>query len=420
MIKKPFIYYKENQLMIENRLVEDLIKETGTPTYLYSKASMLYQLQQLQEAFQGKNALICYSMKGCHNTNIAKVFIEQGCGADIVSGGELYRARKAGADPKKIVYSGVAKTKREIQEAIEAGILLFQVESEQELIRINQIAESMKKIVSVSLRINPGVDAKTHPYITTGMKENKFGIDADLGVEIFKRAMQLSNIHICGIDLHIGSQLLDITPYKEAMEIIADYVRKLRAMNVPIQYVDVGGGIGIPYTAEQSIPDVKEYANLITRPFEDMPDITFILEPGRYLVAQAGILITEVQYIKENSYGKRFVIVDSGMHHLMRPCLYQAYHNIIPVVRKDRPQSIVDVVGPICESTDFFAKNREIEEVTQGDLLAVCDAGAYGIVMASHYNSHSLPQEVLVDQDSYNIIRRRESYEDLLLGEVTV
>lgn len=418
MIAKPYIYYQENQLMIEQIAVEDIIKETGTPTYIYSKESMLHQLTQLEESFQQNNIMICYSMKVCNNTNIAKVFVEHGCGVDIVSGGELYRAIKAGADPKKIVYSGVAKTEREIREAIQANILLFQIESEQELIRINQIAAAMNKTVSVSLRINPGVDAKTHPYITTGMKENKFGIDCELGIEIYKRAMLMSNIQVRGIDLHIGSQLLDVAPYQEAMIIIADYVRKLRAMNIPIQYIDIGGGIGIPYSPEQASPDLQEYARLITMPFQDMPDLTFILEPGRFLVAQAGVLITEVQYIKENSYEKRFVIVDSGMHHLIRPCLYQAYHNIIPVIKKNRAEITVDIVGPICESTDFFAKNRLVEEVSQGDLLAVCDAGAYGIVMASHYNSHSLPVEVLVHHDSYQVIRRRESYEDMLQGEL--
>lgn len=418
MINEPYIYYQENQLMVEKLKIEDIVKETGTPVYIYSKGSMLHQLEELKRAFADKKLLICYSMKVCHNTNIAKVFVDNGCGADIVSGGELYRAIKAGAEPSKIVYSGVAKTAREIREALQAGILMFNVESEEELLRINEIAASMKMMASVALRINPGVDAKTHPYITTGMKENKFGIDSELGVEIYQRAMKLSNITVCGIDLHIGSQLLDVAPYGEAMKIVADYVRKLRANNVPIRYVDIGGGIGIPYTADQSIPDLEEYAKLVTEPFYDMPDITFILEPGRFLVAQAGILVTEVQYSKENSYGKRFVIVDSGMHHLIRPCLYQAHHDIIPVIKKNKPEVNVDIVGPICESTDFFAKGRQMEEVTQGDLLAVCDAGAYGIVMASHYNSHSLPVEVIVDQDAHKLIRRRETYEDLLLGEL--
>lgn len=417
MISEPYIYYKDNHLMVEDLRVEDMIRETGTPAYLYSKGSLRNQLMQLKEAFSQSNTLICYSMKVCHNTNIAKVFVEEGCGVDIVSGGELYRAIKAGADPRKIVYSGVAKTVKEIREAIDADILMFNVESEQELIRINEIASSMEKTVSVALRINPGVDAKTHPYITTGMKENKFGIDCEMGIDIFQRAMQMKHINVCGIDLHIGSQLLDITPYGEAMKITAEYVRTLRAMDIPIRYVDIGGGIGIPYTEDKSGPNLKEYADLITSPFQDMPDITFILEPGRFLTAQAGILVTEVQYIKDNSYGKRFVIVDSGMHHLIRPSLYQAYHNIIPVTQKGNVLNEVDIVGPICESTDFLAKNRQIEEVCQGDLLAVTDAGAYGIVMGSHYNSHSLPVEVLVDQDTYKIIRRRETYEDLLQSE---
>lgn len=418
MILEPYIYYKENQLMMEELKIEDIMKETGTPAYLYSKGSLLNQLKQLKEAFQSSNVLFCYSLKVCHNINIANVFVNEGCGIDIVSGGELYRALKAGADPKKIVYSGVAKTGKEIKEAIEADILMFNVESEQELMRINSIAASMNKKVSISLRINPGVDAKTHPYITTGMKENKFGIDCEMGLEIYKSAMQMENINICGIDLHIGSQLLDITPYGEAMKVVADYVRTLKSMNIPIKYVDIGGGIGIPYTADKSTPDLLEYARLITEPFKDLSEITFILEPGRFLTAQAGLLITEVQYIKDNSYGKRFVIVDTGMHHLIRPSLYQAYHEIIPVIKKDKQKNKVDVVGPICESSDFLAKDRLIEEATQGDLLAVTDAGAYGMSMASHYNSHELPVEVLVSKDAYKIIKKRETYVDLLQGEL--
>ncbi|MDF2587601.1 MAG: diaminopimelate decarboxylase [Anaerocolumna sp.] len=418
MILEPYIYYKENQLMMEELKIEDIMKETGTPAYLYSKGSLLNQLKQLKEAFQNSNVLFCYSLKVCHNINIANVFVNEGCGIDIVSGGELYRALKAGADPKKIVYSGVAKTSKEIKEAIEADILMFNVESEQELMRINSIAASMNKKVSISLRINPGVDAKTHPYITTGMKENKFGIDCEMGLEIYKSAMQMENINICGIDLHIGSQLLDITPYGEAMKVVADYVRTLKSMNIPIKYVDIGGGIGIPYTADKSTPDLLEYARLITEPFKDLSEITFILEPGRFLTAQAGLLITEVQYIKDNSYGKRFVIVDTGMHHLIRPSLYQAYHEIIPVIKKEKQKNKVDVVGPICESSDFLAKDRLIEEAKQGDLLAVTDAGAYGMSMASHYNSHELPVEVLVSKDAYKIIKKRETYVDLLQGEL--
>jgi diaminopimelate decarboxylase len=418
MILEPYIYYNENQLMMEDLKIEEIIKETGTPTYLYSKGSLLNQLNQLKDAFHSANVLFCYSLKVCHNINIANVFVNEGCGIDIVSGGELYRALKAGADPRKIVYSGVGKTVKEIKEAIEANILMFNVESEQELQRINKIAASMDKKVSVSLRINPGVDAKTHPYITTGMKENKFGIDCEMGLEIFSRAMQMENINICGIDLHIGSQLLDISPYGEAMKVVADYVRTLKSMNIPIRYVDIGGGIGIPYTKDQSTPNLSEYARLVTEPFKDMPEITFILEPGRFLTAQAGLLITEVQYTKDNSYGKRFVIVDTGMHHLIRPSLYQAYHNIIPVDKKDKPKRNVDIVGPICESADFLAKDRLLDEITQGDLLAVTDAGAYGMSMASHYNSHELPVEVLVSKDSYKIIKKRETYENLLQGEL--
>lgn len=319
MIEAPHIYYEKNKLMVEGMPVEDIINEVGTPAYIYSKSSFIDQLNRLKDAFKSHSSIICYSIKVCHNTNIIKIFVNEGCGLDIVSGGELHRALKAGVDPRKIVYSGVGKTSREITEAINAGILMFNVESEQELERINRIGSSLSRKVPVSIRVNPGVDAKTHPYITTGMKENKFGIDSGKVIDIFKLASKMSNIEVCGIDVHIGSQLLDPKPYGEAMRIIAGYVKQLKDENIDIKYVDVGGGLGISYKEEHIAVSIQEYATLITEPFKNIPDITFILEPGRFLTAQAGILVTRVQYVKDNLYGKRFVIVDTGMHHLIRP-----------------------------------------------------------------------------------------------------
>ena len=270
----------------------------------------------------------------------------------------------------------------------------------------------------ISIRVNPDVDAKTHPYITTGMNENKFGIDSGKVMEIYKIADGMSNINVCGIDLHIGSQLLDLKPYGDAMKIAAGYVKQLKAENIEIKYVDVGGGLGVSYKEEQNSISVREYASMITEPFKDIKDITFILEPGRFLTAEAGILVTRVQYEKENLYGKKFLIVDTGMHHLIRPPLYGGYHNIIPVKKNQDTMIKADVVGPICESADFLGKERLIGKVSQNDLLAVTDAGAYGIVLASHYNSHSLPVEVLVDGSKHKVIRKRETYEELLNGEV--
>ncbi|MDD4295571.1 MAG: diaminopimelate decarboxylase [Ruminiclostridium sp.] len=418
MIKAPHIYYEKDNLMVESITVEEIINEVGTPAYIYSKSSFIEKLSQLKDVFANFSTIICYSIKVCHNTNIIKTFANEGCGADIVSGGELYRALKAGVNPRKIVYSGVGKTTKEIVEAINADILMLNVESEQELERINLIGKSLNRKVPISIRVNPDVDAKTHPYITTGMNENKFGIDSGKVMEIYKIADGMSNINVCGIDLHIGSQLLDLKPYGDAMKIAAGYVKQLKAENIEIKYVDVGGGLGVSYKEEQNSISVREYASMITEPFKDIKDITFILEPGRFLTAEAGILVTRVQYEKENLYGKKFLIVDTGMHHLIRPPLYGGYHNIIPVKKNQDTMIKADVVGPICESADFLGKERLIGKVSQNDLLAVTDAGAYGIVLASHYNSHSLPVEVLVDGSKHKVIRKRETYEELLNGEV--
>ncbi len=404
--------------MVERLRVKDIIMETGTPTYIYSTQSFANQLNQLRLALGNLPALLCYSVKGCHNINIIHYFIKQQCGVDIVSGGELYKALQAGANPQKIVYSGVGKTDREIREAIQAQILMFNVESEAELERINAIGAAMEQRVPIALRVNPSVDAKTHPYITTGLTENKFGIESDKALAVFLKAAQLSHVEVIGVDCHIGSQLLDITPFSAAVKVLAGLVGTLRHAGIPIRYVDVGGGLGITYTKEHNPVSVGDYIGLITEPFQSFNDLTFIFEPGRFLTAQAGILVTQVQYVKENSYGKRFVIVDTGMHHLIRPALYGGEHQIIQVTRNHSRPSPVDVVGPICESTDFLRKNYPLEKVAQDELLAVTDCGAYGIVLASHYNSHPLPVEVMVWGDRFKLIRTRETYQDLCRNEV--
>lgn len=301
MIQEPNFYYKENQLYVENIPVKKIIKEVGSPAFIYSENSFKTQLNKFKKAFQGFDIHICYSMKVNHNVNVINYFVEEGCGVDIVSGGELYRAKVSGVDTSKVVYSGVAKTNHEIIEAINSDILMFNVESEQELERINTIAEKLNKRANIAIRVNPGVDAKTHPHITTGLNKNKFGIDHSVVLDVFKRASKLKNIHLSGIDCHIGSQLLDIKPYKAAIKIIADYVEQLKKEGIEIKYIDIGGGIGIPYKKEQKEIDVCEYAKIITDAFNNPHDFTFIIEPGRFLTAQAGILVTEVQYVKQNA-----------------------------------------------------------------------------------------------------------------------
>ena len=409
--------YKNNELYAENVPVKDIIKETSTPVYIYSTESFKQQLLKLKDAFKNYSSIICYSVKVNHNINVIKYFAEQGCGMDIVSGGELYRAKKAEVDMEKVVYSGVAKTKQEIREALENGILMINVESEQELIRINEVAGEINKKAPIAIRVNPAVDAKTHPHITTGLKENKFGIDHEMVVDIYKLANNLPNIEIVGIDCHIGSQILDILPYKDAIKVIAKYVGELKKEGINIKYIDMGGGLGTPYREGETELNVNEYADEIYNGFKEYGDFTFIVEVGRFLTAQAGILVTNVEYIKKNVVGKTFVIVDTGINSLIRPTLYNAYH-YIATVNKNNKKIVTDIVGPICESADYFGKNREINMVEQDDLIAISDAGAYGMVMASHYNSHSLPAEVLVNDKSFKIIRRSEKYEDLLFGEI--
>lgn len=420
MLKEPYFYYKDKKLTVEGVSVEDIIRKVGTPSYIYSSNSFKNQLSKLKNAFQKVSCIICFSLKVCHNVNVVKYFVDTGCGLDIVSGGELFRALKSRVDSKKVVYSGVAKTEQEIIEAIAAGILMFNVESEEELERINRIGRSLNKRIPIAIRVNPNIDAKTLPYITTGMKENKFGIDHELVLPVYRKACGMKNIELIGIDCHIGSQLLDVTPYGEALRIIAGYVKALRTEGIQIKYVDVGGGLGIPYKENDPEVSCEEYAKAVTEPFSGISGITIILEPGRFLTAPGGILVTSVQYIKENSAKKRFVIVDTGMHHLIRPPLYNAFHRIIPIEQKSDREVKVDVVGPICESTDFIGKNYLLEEVFQDDLLAIMDTGAYCMVLSSYYNSHPSPVEVLVNGTDFKIIRKRESYEDMLLHEINL
>jgi diaminopimelate decarboxylase len=412
--------YRNGEMFAEQVPLKRIAQEVGTPAYVYSLATLKRHFKVFDQAFAQARHIVCFSVKANSNLALLRAFAKEGSGFDIVSGGELFRALKVGADPKKIVFSGVGKKKQEIEYALDAGILMFNVESEEELFALDEIAAGIGKKAPISLRVNPDVDPQTHPYISTGMKKAKFGIDIKKSLETYRKAVSLKNVEVVGVDCHIGSQLTSVTPFVDALAKVREYLDRvlageMRKEGAQIRYLDLGGGLGINYHDETPpLPD--EYAAAIIRGLEGL-DVTLILEPGRVIVGNAGILLTEVQYLKETET-KKFVIVDSGMNDLIRPALYGSYQAIQPVVQTNADKMIADVVGPICESGDFFAKDREIARPRRGDLLAVMSAGAYGFTMASNYNSHPKPPEVLVDGDQYYVVRRRESMDDLINGEV--
>ncbi|WP_031484172.1 diaminopimelate decarboxylase [Maridesulfovibrio frigidus] len=403
--------FKNNELFAENANISELAKEYGTPLYVYSAATLRRHYEAFDSAFNDLDHLTCYSVKANSNLSVLKLLAEMGAGMDIVSGGELYRALKAGVPASRIVYSGVGKKAYEIAEALKADILMFNVESVAEMHRINEVAASMKKTARISFRINPDVDPKTHAYISTGMKKNKFGLDMDTALEAYKTAKTLSNVDPIGMDCHIGSQLTTIEPFLEALDKLLVFKGKLADMGIEIEHLDLGGGLGITYDDEQP-PHPKEFGEALTKALEGQ-NLKIVLEPGRVIAGNAGILVTEVVYTKSTP-SKNFLIVDAGMNDLIRPSLYQSFHNISEVVKNDRPKVEVDIVGPICESGDFLARDRELPEIKQGELLAVYSAGAYGFTMASNYNSRLRAAEIIVDGDDIIIARRRETYEDLL------
>jgi diaminopimelate decarboxylase len=382
-------------------------------------ATLKRHFRVFDQAFAAVPHIVCFSVKANSNIALLKAFAKEGSGFDIVSGGELFRALKAGGDPQKIVFSGVGKKREEIEYALDSGILMFNVESEQELVALNEIAAGAGKRAPISLRVNPDVDPQTHPYISTGMKKSKFGVDIKKSLETYRKAVALPNVDVVGVDCHIGSQLTSVTPFVDALAKVREYLERvlvgeMRKEGTQIRYLDLGGGLGINYHDETPpLPD--EYAKAIIEGLEGL-DVTLILEPGRVIVGNAGILVTEVQYLKETET-KTFVIVDGGMNDLIRPALYGSYQAIQPVEENDAENIVADVVGPICESGDFFAKDREIARPKRGDLLAVMSAGAYGFTMASNYNSHPKPPEILVDGDKYYVIRKRETFDDLINGE---
>ena len=406
----PYIDLKEGQLYLEGVSVKELAQEYGTPLYIYSASYIRDRIRAYRSAFP--NALICYAVKANFNPEIIRVAGEEGAGADIVSGGELIASLKGGIDPSKIVYAGVGKTIPELELAVEKEILMFNVESRDELYVLNEVAGKLGKKARIAIRVNPDVDPKTHPYISTGMKKSKFGVDFETAKEEYRLARELENIEVIGIHCHIGSQLLDVSPYREAVEKVLSLYRELRDEGFEIRYIDIGGGLGIKYKPEDREPSPQELAEVVL-PLLEGVEAELILEPGRSITGNAGLLISQVQFLKDKGI-KHFIIVDAGMNDLVRPAIYDAYHHVVPVESKGREHIIADIVGPICETGDFLAKDRRIEWLERGDYIAVLSAGAYGFAMASHYNVRPRPAEVMVENGEHRLIREREDYDYIL------
>jgi diaminopimelate decarboxylase len=414
-----YFSYRKNELYAEDAPVAAIAKTAGTPFYCYSARTIRGHFGKLRSAFAEMDALIAYSIKANSTLAILKLLEAEGAGFDVTSGGELYRALKVGADPKKIVYAGVGKTAEEIREALNAGIGLFNAESAAELERIEKLAAETGKKASASIRINPDVDAHTHKHITTGKKENKFGIDMETARSLYKKYRSSKHLTLSAVHIHIGSQITQVEPYEAALKQIAAFVLELRGAGCEINAINTGGGFGIFYRGDEA-KTAEDFARTIV-PILKPLKCRLILEPGRFIVGNAGILVAEVQYVKKTPT-KTFVIVDTGMQHLIRPMLYDAYHRVWPVhapflENEKGATASVDVVGPICESTDVLAKERPLPALKQGDLVAIFSAGAYGFAMASNYNSHPRPAEILVDGKQFRVIRARESYDDLVRGE---
>ena len=406
-----FFQYKNNQLMAENLPVKQLAEQFGTPLYVYSRATLERHWHAFNNAFGEHPHLVCFAVKSNPNIAILNVMAKLGSGFDIVSQGELERVLAAGGDAAKVVFSGVAKSHQEIARALEVNIRCFNVESEAELLRINQIAGDMGKIAPISLRVNPDVDAHTHPYISTGLKENKFGVSVEQAREVYKLAATLPNIKIVGMDCHIGSQLTELQPFLDAVDRLIVLMEQLKQDGIHLKHLDLGGGLGVTYT-DEAPPHPTEYAKALWEKLSAFSELEIIVEPGRAITANAGILVTKVEYLKSNE-SRNFAIVDAGMNDMIRPALYQAYMNILEIDRTlAREEKMYDVVGPICETSDFLGKQRKLA-IAEGDYLAQRSAGAYGASMSSNYNSRPRTAEVMVDSDKAYLIRRREALNEL-------
>jgi diaminopimelate decarboxylase len=406
--------YKGDELYAEDVAVEHIVAKVGSPVYIYSHATLERHFKAMGKAFAAVPHTICYSVKANSNLAVLKTFIKLGGGVDIVSGGELFRALKAGVDPQKVVYSGVGKKDEEIEYALASGILMFNVESEQELDLINEVAGRIGKKAGIAIRVNPDVDPETHPYITTGLKKAKFGINMERSLAQYRRAKEMKNLEILGIDCHIGSQLTKVSPFVDAIVKLKRLITGLNEMGIKIKYFDLGGGLGIRYSEEEP-PLPEEYGKAVAEETKDL-GLHLLFEPGRNLVGNAGILVGKCLYTKKGDE-KNFVITDAAMNDLARPSLYGSYHGVQAVKRDQDGTIVADIVGPICESGDFLAKDRDIPNFRQGDLVAFMSAGAYGFSMSSNYNSRPRVAEVMVKGNSFEVIRERETFEDLIKGE---
>ena len=410
-----YFEYRQNELYCEEVKVADIVKDVGTPAYIYSRKTAVEHFQKLDAAFQPVDHLICYSIKANSNLALCREMAKAGCGADIVSGGELYRTLKAGFSPDKIVFAGVGKTEEEIRYALETGIFMFNVESLPEAELINKEALRLGKKARISIRVNPDVNAGTHAYITTGKKENKFGINFHDAPEFYLKLIKMPGLDVTGIHLHIGSQILTPEPYKDSIRRGTSLVRKLKELKIQLSVINIGGGMGIVYKDEVPMTAI-EFADAIMPIIKEM-NCKIVLEPGRHISGNAGILVAKVTYVKQTPV-KKFIITDTAMNDLIRPCLYSAYHQIRPLTfHEDRPESLVDVVGPICESADFLAKDRVLKEIYAGEYLSVMSAGAYGYVMSSNYNTRPRAPEILVTGDRWFVAKQRETWDDLIAGE---
>ncbi len=405
----PALTYHNNQLLMDNIAIVDIAKQYGTPCYVYSKQAILANYHAYTDSFADIDHQVCYAVKANSNLAVLQLLAQAGAGFDIVTGGELARVLTAGGDPSKIVFSGLGKSEHDIETALTVGIACFNVESETELYRINQVAKKLGKSAPVSLRVNPNVDAKTHPYISTGLKENKFGIAHDDVLRVYQIAKKLSNINITGIDCHIGSQLMENQPFVDALDKVIEMIDMLLAHDIQLEHIDLGGGLGVKYIDENPV-SIQDFAKLLMPKLQQL-GLKVYLEPGRSIVANAGILVTKVDILKPTNH-KNFAIVDSAMNDLIRPALYQSEMAVIPVTLNNHQQKIWDIVGAICETGDFLAKNRKLP-LQENDLLAITGAGAYGFVMSSNYNSRPRACEILIADEKTHIIRERETVESL-------
>ncbi len=411
-----YFHYQQNQLFVENVSLNDIAQRFGTPCYVYSRAALTDGFRQFAEAFKDREHLICYAVKANSNLAILNLFARLGAGFDIVSGGELQRVLAAGGAANKVVFSGVGKSEAEMRQALEAEILCFNVESSSELDRLNEVAGSMGKVAPISLRVNPDVDAKTHPYISTGLKQNKFGVAYTEALALYRKAATMPHIRVTGMDCHIGSQLTETSPFIAAAEKVLALVDQLAAAGIVLEHLDLGGGLGIRYD-DETPPTIAEYAKALLGALSGRSK-KIIVEPGRVLVGNAGVLLTRIEYLKHGEE-KNFAIVDAAMNDLMRPALYDAWHTILPVQKRESAKQLYEVVGPICETGDFIGHGREMA-VDKGDALAVMSAGAYGMSMSSNYNTRPRAAEVMVDGAEVHLVRERETVRQLYAAEKIV